>query len=322
MQPGWCDYHKERALLSDRIEDSSSAPRNTLMSSSSHASRLCRLSSLFARPWRIPTNLSPFQRRPLSLQSIASATTNKSSVPTADASCRYDSQLPPLEPWNGADPTLVVHDSFENMMPTGLITLPGAVFNAPIRSDLVHRVVHWQLAKRRSGTSKAKGRSEINASGRKIRPQKGSGRSRQGAVSSPIFRGGGKPHGPVPRNYYYPLPKNVRRNGLRSVLSSKLANDQLWIVDSATVTDAKTRHVVAAMERHKWRSALIVDDIPDGKTGVEDSLLYASHNVHATLAMSIRGLNVYDTLAFDMLVLTRAAVEHLSSRYSMYEWLF
>ncbi|KAI0567114.1 Ribosomal protein L4 [Gracilaria domingensis] len=286
------------------------------------SSALRRISSLATEPWRSPAAFAPLQHRAPISRSFAATSLHASPSPPASPSPNYESALPPLERWNGSDLTLVAHDSFEHMMPNGLITLPGTVFNAPIRSDLVHRVVVWQLAKRRSGTSKAKGRSEINASGRKFRPQKGTGRSRQGAVSSPIFRGGGKPHGPVPRNYDYPLPRNVVRNGLRSVLSSKLADDRLWIVDSATITDSKTKHVVTAMERHKWRSALIVDDVPDGTAGVDDSLYNASHNVHATLAMNIRGLNVYDALSFDMLVLTRAAVEHLSSRYATYEWLF
>lgn len=207
-------------------------------------------------------------------------------------------------------------------MPKDVITLPGAIFNAPIRSDLVHRVITWQLAKRRQGTSKAKNRSEVNASGRKIRPQKGTGRSRQGAVSSPIFRGGGKAHGPVPRNYDFPLPHNVRRNALRSALTSKFQNDQLWIVDSALITHSKTSNIVAIMERLKWRSALVVDDQPNGKAGVHDSLYYASHNLRAALAMNALGLNVHDILSFDMLVLTRDAVQHLTNRYAKYDWLY
>ncbi|PXF47539.1 50S ribosomal protein L4 [Gracilariopsis chorda] len=249
-----------------------------------------------------------------------STTATQPSVPESVPS--RTPQEPPLQPWSGADVQLVLHDSFENMMPKDVITLPGAIFNAPIRSDLVHRVITWQLAKRRQGTSKAKNRSEVNASGRKIRPQKGTGRSRQGAVSSPIFRGGGKAHGPVPRNYDFPLPHNVRRNALRSALTSKFQNDQLWIVDSALITHSKTSNIVAIMERLKWRSALVVDDQPNGKAGVHDSLYYASHNLRAALAMNALGLNVHDILSFDMLVLTRDAVQHLTNRYAKYDWLY
>lgn len=227
-----------------------------------------------------------------------------------------------LEAWNGADVDVIIHQSFERMIPTEVLSLPGSIFNAPIRPDLVHRVVTWQLAKRRAGTHKAKNRSEVSGSGRKIRPQKGSGKSRQGDRKSPIFRGGGRAHGPVPRDYSYPLQANVRRNALRSVLTSKLINGQLWIVESAAIADSKTKVVVQCMDKYAWRSALIVDDIPDGISGVDKSLHSASHNIQKTLAMNVLGLNVYDALSFNNLVLTRAAIEHLTGRYAKYDWLF
>lgn len=222
----------------------------------------------------------------------------------------------------GADVPAVVHKSFEEMLPCDIISLPGSVFNAPIRPDIVHRTVIWQLAKRRAGTAKTKGRSEVSGSGKKIRPQKGTGRSRQGARTSPIFRGGGRAHGPVPRDYSFPLPHNVRRNALRSVLTSKLHCGQLWVIEDTRIADAKTRSVVGAMERNQWESALIVDHDPTGVAGVNHSLYTASHNVRPTLAINALGLNVYDALSFDMLVLSISAVEHLRNRYSKYEWLF
>lgn len=227
----------------------------------------------------------------------------------------------PLQPWCGADVEAVVHKSFEEMVPIELTTLPGQVFNAPIRPDLVHRVVIWQLAKRRAGTAKTKNRSEVKGSGRKIRPQKGTGRSRQGAITSPIFRGGGRAQGPVPRDFDYPLPLNVRRNGLRSILSSKHAHGQLWIVEDAKIQDSKTRKVIEATERYGWRSALIVDDDPDGIAGVDRTLHAASHNVQNTLAINALGLNVYDALYFDMLVLTRPALWSLTERFARYTWM-
>lgn len=229
---------------------------------------------------------------------------------------------PPLEEWNGGDVEIVVHDSFENMVPVRTAMLPGAIFNAPVRPDLVHRVVHWQLAKRRQGTSKTKNRSEVAGSGRKIRPQKGSGRSRQGDAQSPIFRGGGRVHGPVPRSYFYPLPRNVRRNALRAVLTSKMINGQLWIVDSAAISDSRTRTVVDLMDSYGWNSALIIDNVPGGLAGVETSLRKASFTVRNTLPMNVAGLNVYDALSFYHLVLTSAAVEHLANRFKNYDWLF
>lgn len=208
------------------------------------------------------------------------------------------------------------------MIPTEIITLPGRIFNAPVRPDLVHRVVVWQLAKRRQGTAKTKTRGEVSGSTRKIRPQKGSGRSRQGARTSPIFRGGGVVHGPVPRSYDYPLQMNVRRNALRAVLTSKLVSGQLWIVESAGIRERKTRRVIEACDRYGWTSALIVDDNPNGVAGVDAGLHSASHNIRNTLAMNALGLNVYDALSFDMLVLTRPAVQHLTERFARYDWIF
>lgn len=229
---------------------------------------------------------------------------------------------PPLQSWSGADVEVVVHESFERMVPIRTMMLPGAIFNAPIRPDLVHRVVHWQLAKRRQGTAKAKNRSEVEGSGRKIRPQKGSGRSRHGDAQSPIFRGGGTVHGPVPRDFYYPLPRNVRRNALRSVLSSKFINGQLWIVDSAAISDSRTKTVINQMDRYGWKSALVVDDVREGTAGVETSLRRASFNIKSTLCMNALGVNVYDALSFHHLILTTAAVNNLNHRYKRYDWLF
>lgn len=228
----------------------------------------------------------------------------------------------PLQSWSGADVQVVLHESFENMVVKDIVSLPGMIFNASVRPDLVHRVVTWQLAKRRAGTAKTKDRSEVSGSGRKIRPQKGTGRSRQGARTSPIFRGGGTVHGPRPRDYYYPLPCNVRRNGLRSVLTSKLLNGQLWIVESASIADGKTKSVIRCMDRYGWKSALIIDDIENGVAGVDPLLHRASHAVWKTLPMNVLGLNVYDSLSFDNLVMTTNAVEKLTERFSKYEWLF
>lgn len=270
---------------------------------------------------RLTTSVS--QQRVAPLWRYASAVAGQSiAVPSATTSSpSIITPEPPLEPWCGSDVEAIMHKSFEDMIPVELTNLSGRIFNAPIRPDLVHRVVIWQLAKRRSGTAKTKNRSEVKGSGRKIRPQKGTGRSRQGAITSPIFRGGGRAQGPVQRDFNYPLLYNVRRNGLRSVLSSKYACGQLWIVEDAKIQDSKTRRVIEACERYGWHSALIVDDDPDGTSGVDRSLHAASHNVRNALAMNARGLNVYDALYFDMLVLTKPALRHLTDRFAEYDWL-
>lgn len=227
----------------------------------------------------------------------------------------------PLTLSTGADVVAPLHRSLQDMVAIDEIQLSGRVFNAPIRPDLVHRTVVWQLAKRRAGTAKTKNRAEVAGSGRKIRPQKGTGRSRQGAITSPIFVGGGRAHGPRPRSYDYTLPFNVRRNALRSVLSSKYMSDQLFIVDSAAIAQGRTRHLADTCERYGWRSVFVIDDVDGTVARVDKSLRAASGNLHGVLAMNALGLNVYDVLSFEMLVMTRSALSHVSNRFEKYEWL-
>lgn len=233
-------------------------------------------------------------------------------------------QLTPL--WAGADVVAVVHHSIEEMIPCEITKLSGKVFNAPVRPDIVHSVVVWQLARRRAGTAKTKNRSEVAGSGRKIRPQKGTGRSRQGAITSPIFRGGGTVHGPVPRSYDYPLPKAVQVNGLRSMITSKMANGQLYVVQSAAISDAKTKNLINCMDKYGWTSALIVDDIPDdaedGTEGVLTSMYRSAKSVEKVKPLNVEKLNVYDGLVFEKLVLTTTAVQRLEDRFSKYHFLF
>jgi large subunit ribosomal protein L4 len=227
----------------------------------------------------------------------------------------------PLQDWCGADREALVYRSLEEMVPVGIEMLPGRVFNAVVRPDLVHRVVHWQLAKRRAGTACTKSRGEVAGSGRKIRPQKGTGRSRQGAITSPIFRGGGVVHGPKPRDYSYPLPHNICRNGLRSALTSKYENGQLWIIESGGLSAAKTKILLSAISAAGWRSALVLDYSPNETSGVNNSLRLASHNVQSVLTMKASGVNVYDLLSFDMVVLTKSALKHVCERFEKYKWL-
>lgn len=219
-----------------------------------------------------------------------------------------------LPVWAGGDVRAIVHNNLSDMEPKALATLDGRVWNAPVRVDLVHRVVVWQLACRRAGTNKTKSRSEVAYSGRKIRPQKGTGRSRQGARSSPIFRGGGRAHGPVPRDYSFNLPRGVRRAALRAVLTSKLACGQVWVVDEVGL-GAKTAQCLGAFQNLGWKSALVVD------VGIEEDFRLGSNVLKRVLPMCVAGLNVYDLLALDMLVVTRAALAQLHGRFEKYECL-
>lgn len=224
---------------------------------------------------------------------------------------------PPPPLWAGGDVPALVHRALDDLTPTSALPLPGRIFNAPVRADLVHRAVHWQLAKRRAGTASTKSRGEVAASGRKSRPQKGSGRSRQGAVSSPVFRGGGRAHGPRPRDWGYALPAGVRRAALRATLSSKLWGGQLWVVESGALASVRTADLVAAVGGAGWKSALVLDDAGGG--AVDAGLRQATANVQPVLAMHVDGANVYDLLRFEMIVLTRPALERLSARFERYE---
>lgn len=224
---------------------------------------------------------------------------------------------PPLPLWAGGDVPALVHRALDDMSPTSALSLPGRVFNAPVRQDLVHRTVHWQLAKRRAGTASTKTRAEVAGSGRKIRPQKGSGRSRQGAATSPLFRGGGRAHGPKPRDWGYPLPAGVRRAALRAALSSKLWAGQLWLVETGALASPRTADLLEAAGRARWASALVLDDAGDGR--VDEGLRRATANVQPMLAMHVDGANVYDILRFEMTVLTRPALDRLCARFAQYE---
>lgn len=227
----------------------------------------------------------------------------------------------PLPQWAGGDVEALVYRRLDDLSPVRTSSLPGRLFNAPVRGDLVHRVVHWQLAKRRAGTASTKTRGEVAGSGKKIRPQKGTGQSRQGAATSPLFRGGGRAHGPKPRDWSYPLPHGVRREALRSVLSSKFWNGQLWVVESGALRSARTKELLAAVGGLGWKSALVLDDVEvgDGKRGVEETLRLGTCNVQPILAMNARGANVYDLLRFEMTVLSLPALQNLSKRYEKYE---
>ena len=189
----------------------------------------------------------------------------------------------------------------------GTADLPDAIFAAPPRADIMARVVHWQLARRRAGTHKAKGLSEVQGTTKKPYRQKGTGRARQGSLRAPQFRTGGVVHGPVPRDHGYDLPKKVRRLGLISALSQKQAEGKLVVLDAAAGA-AKTKELAAKLQALGWRSALIVD------RAVDAAFLRASRNLPGIDVLPIVGANVYDILNHDVLAITTAGVEGLTQR--------
>jgi large subunit ribosomal protein L4 len=184
----------------------------------------------------------------------------------------------------------------------GEIQLRDEVFNVPVKKHVLHQVVVSQLAGRRSGTASTKGRSEVKASGRKLWRQKGTGRARVGDAASPTRRGGGVVFGPKPRQYDLRVPRKVRKAALRMALSDKLQGEQLIVVDSLALAEAKTKAFVVVMDRFDIAKGLIVTD------GNNESLDKSSRNVPWVKVLRSEGLNVYDILNCDQLVLEQATV--------------
>jgi large subunit ribosomal protein L4 len=189
----------------------------------------------------------------------------------------------------------------------GSAELPDDIFAAEPRVDIIARVIHWQLAKRRAGTHKVKGMGEVSGTTRKPYKQKGTGNARQGSLRAPQFRTGGAVHGPVVRDHGYSLNKKVRRLGLISALSAKAAAGKLVVLDGVADLD-KTKDVAAKVKNFGWSSALIVD------AAVEEKFGRASRNVKGLDVLPVVGANVYDIMQHDVLVVTKAAVEGLKER--------
>ena len=189
----------------------------------------------------------------------------------------------------------------------GEAELPDAIFGAAPRQEIMARVVHWQLAKRRSGNHKVKGMGEVSGTTKKPYKQKGTGNARQGSLRSPQFRTGGVVHGPVVRDHGYDLPKKVRRLGLISALSQKQAEGKLIVIDAAT-SSVKTKELAAKLKVLGWDNTLFIDH------AVEANFLRASANIHRVDVLPTVGANVYDILQHDLLVLTTAAIEGLRER--------
>lgn len=191
----------------------------------------------------------------------------------------------------------------------GSVDLAESVFGVPVRLDLLARMVNWQLAKRRAGTHKTKGVSEIRGTTAKPYRQKGTGRARAGSLRSPQFRGGATIFGPVVRSHAHKLPKKVRKLALRTALSSKLADGKLVVLDSTKLAEAKTRELARRVEKLGWSSALVIDGAE-----VDANFERAAANIPGLQVLPQQGINVYDILRRDVLVLTRQAVSHLEER--------
>jgi large subunit ribosomal protein L4 len=171
-------------------------------------------------------------------------------------------------------------------------------------------MVRWQLAKRQAGTHRTKRRGEIRATTAKMYKQKGTGRARHAARTAPQFRGGGKAFGPLVRDHAIGLPKKVRAMALKHALSGKVRDDKLIVLADATVKQPKTKSLAAAFARLGLKNALIVDGAE-----VDVKFALAARNIVGVDVLPVQGINVYDILRRDTLVLTKAAVEALTERF-------
>lgn len=192
----------------------------------------------------------------------------------------------------------------------GSVTLSDAIFGLEPRVDLVQRVVRWQLAKRQAGTHKVLGRSEINRTKKKIYKQKGTGGARHGAASAPQFRGGGVVFGPTPRSHAHDLPKKVRALGLKHALSAKAAASSIVVLDKASLAEAKTKALRDNFAKLGLENVLIIDGAE-----VDANFALAARNIPNVDVLPVQGINVYDIMRRQSLVLTKAAVDALEARF-------
>ncbi len=192
----------------------------------------------------------------------------------------------------------------------GEIDLKDEIFGLEPRTDLIQRVIVWQLAKRRAGTHKTKTRGEVNRTTKKFYRQKGTGSARHGARSAPLFVGGGKAMAPVVRSHEFDLPKKVRAAGLCHALSSKAKDSKLVVLDSASVDQVKTNALAKRLKKLGAAGMLIVDGEFD------KNFAMSARNLANVSLVPVSGLNVYDILKRDTLVMTKAAIKAIEERLS------
>jgi large subunit ribosomal protein L4 len=191
----------------------------------------------------------------------------------------------------------------------GTLDLDDAVFGVEVRSDILARMVNWQLNKRRAGTHAVKHRGEVSGTTRKPFAQKGTGRARQGTHRAPQHRGGAVVFGPVVRSHATRLPKKVRALALRCALSAKRADGKLVVLEDAKMASAKTKDLAKRVAKLGWTNALVIDG-----ADIDANFKRAAANIAGLDVLPSVGANVYDILRRDTLVLTRAAVDKLVER--------
>jgi large subunit ribosomal protein L4 len=194
----------------------------------------------------------------------------------------------------------------------GEVTLSDAVFGAELNEALIHAAVMNYRANGRSGNSATKTRGNVSGSGKKLWKQKGTGRARIASLRSPLWKGGGNVHGPQPRDWSYQMPKKMRRGALRSALSERVREGNVIVIDELSFSGPKTKDFVGTIAGLKLSDSkqpvklLIVDSLDNA------NLVLSSRNVEKTKVVNSFGLNVYDIVYHEKLVLSKAAVEELN----------
>ena len=189
----------------------------------------------------------------------------------------------------------------------GDLDLSEAVFGVPFNEALIHAAVRNFMANGRQGTSATKTRGDVSGAGRKLWKQKGTGRARIASLRSPLWKGGGNVHGPQPRDWSYNLPRKMRRGALRSALSERMREGSVLVVEGWSLDKPKTKEFVASLGKLglEGKKTLIVDSLEN------ENLIRSSRNVQRAKVVNSFGLNIYDLLYHESLVLSRAAASEL-----------
>ncbi|MFM8749976.1 50S ribosomal protein L4 [Rhabdaerophilum sp.] len=191
----------------------------------------------------------------------------------------------------------------------GSVEVSAEVFGLEPRTDLIARMVRYQLAKRQQGTHQAQERSTINRTTKKMYKQKGTGGARHGSAKAPQFRGGGRAFGPISRSHAHDLPKKVRVLALKHVLSAKAKDANIIVLDKAEIAEPKTKLLLETLAKLGWSNALII-----GGETLQDNFVLAARNIPNLDVLPVQGINVYDIIRREKLVLTTAALDAINAR--------
>jgi len=183
--------------------------------------------------------------------------------------------------------------------------LPEEIFDYPLKEHLIYEAVKNFRANQRRGTASTKTRGKVSGSGRKLWRQKGTGRARIGSIRSPLWRSGGTVFGPQPRDYSYKMPKKAKRNALKSVLSDKMRNERIWVIDKMDLESGKTRDTVSLLKKFEFDKLLIVDRKENSK------LVLSTRNIPHVKTIDFKEINIYDTLKYNYIMFSVDAVNEL-----------